>query len=773
MNLSPLPIQKFFSNDGAPLAGGKLFTYAAGTTTKIATYTDAGGALNTNPIILDFRGECRLWIDPDLSYKLTLAPANDTDPPGSPIWTVDNIILRVPGEDNAAADTGGANAIALAITGLPTTPITFTRIVFTAAATNTGPTTIAINGGPAKSLTWKNLEAISASAILQNGIYEAVYDGSQWQLQSPALQLPQLRSSAEIGASVVPSNFVFDSADSPGQMYRYGAAGNYTGPGVGTDDTTAFRRACLVIQQQGGGVLNLGSRRYRLFSDGSTNPLGNFSNLRGITIKSDGAELVIDRTFTGSQVIQGFQFTACSGIAFVGHIKVTCTQTQPFGEKTARGFEFASFSQGCTNVSNEVATFTAIRVGWIIRRALGDPASYISRGFRLGVTNASQVGYPLTTAGATGDSLTASLVTFQCGRSYFPQGMVNHVVNVTSTDAEASVDCLLASVGTVGPDGLDLTYTNVSSTFADNSRDCVRLEIQDSDLYDVICRNIKIKLNILTGGSTYTGFGFSVGKVKADSTPDPTDRGHRIENVEISGTIDGSNPNQRGIGFCSFGTWGTGEFVRNISFRDLRLVGIAQPTFNLASLQDRAVFSDVYCSAQMNVTGNTISTITLIGVDCAGSITTSTGDTSRMVYVGCNFGSLANQSMANKKFIGCDGLGNQYLATGTGFAGAAPTGNIDYSITGDVVTLRIANIQGTSNANTCTFTGMPVQIRPTASQLMVGRVQDNGDQKIGWLVRVETTGVLTLMDDEGVTTAFNAGAVTKGIGQQTLTYRMS
>lgn len=94
MNLSPLPIQKFFANNGRPLDGGLLFTYAAGTSTKIATYTDSGGlSSNTNPIVLDFRGECRIWIDPSLTYKFVLAPPGDTDPPTNPIWTVDNISI--------------------------------------------------------------------------------------------------------------------------------------------------------------------------------------------------------------------------------------------------------------------------------------------------------------------------------------------------------------------------------------------------------------------------------------------------------------------------------------------------------------------------------------------------------------------------------------------------------------------------------------------------------------------------------------------------------
>lgn len=92
MNLSPLPIQQFFGNNGRPLDGGWLFTYEAGTSNKIATYTDESGlSQNTNPIVLDFRGEARIWLDPELSYKFILSPRGDSDPPTKAIWTVDNI----------------------------------------------------------------------------------------------------------------------------------------------------------------------------------------------------------------------------------------------------------------------------------------------------------------------------------------------------------------------------------------------------------------------------------------------------------------------------------------------------------------------------------------------------------------------------------------------------------------------------------------------------------------------------------------------------------
>ena len=82
----PSPRWQFFDSvTGAPLAGGKLYTYAAGTTTPLATYTDSTGATpNANPIVLDSRGECRIWAG-DALYKFVLE-----DSLGNLIWTEDN-----------------------------------------------------------------------------------------------------------------------------------------------------------------------------------------------------------------------------------------------------------------------------------------------------------------------------------------------------------------------------------------------------------------------------------------------------------------------------------------------------------------------------------------------------------------------------------------------------------------------------------------------------------------------------------------------------------
>lgn len=85
--LAPEPKAQFFYADGTPLVGGKVYTYAAGTSTPLATFTNANATTpNTNPVILDARGECNLWFAPATSYKVVLKDADE-----NLIWTVDNI----------------------------------------------------------------------------------------------------------------------------------------------------------------------------------------------------------------------------------------------------------------------------------------------------------------------------------------------------------------------------------------------------------------------------------------------------------------------------------------------------------------------------------------------------------------------------------------------------------------------------------------------------------------------------------------------------------
>jgi hypothetical protein len=80
---------QFFTNSGVILSGGKLYTYAAGTTTPAATFTSSSGNTNhTNPIILDSAGRVpggEIWLSAS-PYKFLIKDSNDVL-----IGTYDNI----------------------------------------------------------------------------------------------------------------------------------------------------------------------------------------------------------------------------------------------------------------------------------------------------------------------------------------------------------------------------------------------------------------------------------------------------------------------------------------------------------------------------------------------------------------------------------------------------------------------------------------------------------------------------------------------------------
>lgn len=86
ISVSP-PRLQFFDANGNPLAGGKVYTYFAGTTSPLVTYTDSTRtSVNTNPVILDSRGEAVIWVSPLDPYKIALY-----DQLGSLIYTADGL----------------------------------------------------------------------------------------------------------------------------------------------------------------------------------------------------------------------------------------------------------------------------------------------------------------------------------------------------------------------------------------------------------------------------------------------------------------------------------------------------------------------------------------------------------------------------------------------------------------------------------------------------------------------------------------------------------
>ena len=90
VNLSPIGNGfQFFDNNGAPLNAGKIYTYQAGSSTPLATYTDnAGLTANTNPIILGTSGRPpnEIWLTDGFFYKFILKDSSDVT-----IQTYDNL----------------------------------------------------------------------------------------------------------------------------------------------------------------------------------------------------------------------------------------------------------------------------------------------------------------------------------------------------------------------------------------------------------------------------------------------------------------------------------------------------------------------------------------------------------------------------------------------------------------------------------------------------------------------------------------------------------
>ena len=197
--LAPVSRAQFFANDGTPLAYGLLTSFAAGSTTKIPTYVDSTQVVqNSNPLKLDFRGSCNLWLDPSLTYKLVLTDQFGNTIPGYPV-------------DNIPGGFGGT-PLSASLIPKPTNTFTLGNSSFSWANVYIGPN-----------------ETPVLDPVTGNIGYFA-------------------RTSAEIAASVTPVEFAY----APGDVRRYGALGNGT-----TDDSTAIANALLVAGTTGGPTVAL------------------------------------------------------------------------------------------------------------------------------------------------------------------------------------------------------------------------------------------------------------------------------------------------------------------------------------------------------------------------------------------------------------------------------------------------------------------------------------------------------------------------------------
>jgi len=108
---------QFFDNNGVILTGGKIFTYEAGTTTPLATYTSStGNTAHTNPIILDAAGRVpsgEIWNALQL-YKFVLKTSTDVT-----LATYDNVGSSFNATAIIANFTGNGSTVAFTLASAP------------------------------------------------------------------------------------------------------------------------------------------------------------------------------------------------------------------------------------------------------------------------------------------------------------------------------------------------------------------------------------------------------------------------------------------------------------------------------------------------------------------------------------------------------------------------------------------------------------------------------------------------------------------------------
>jgi hypothetical protein len=173
---------QFFDDNGIPLVAGKLYTYASGTTTPLATYTTSAGTVaNTNPIILNAGGRTpnEIWQATGILLKFVLYNSvNEL------IGTYDGIpSINDPfGINSQLTSVAGTNSITATATPTLTAYATGSIYSFIAANTNSGAATLSIDSLTATSITKNGSVALSAGDIQSGKMMLVEYDGTTFQL---------------------------------------------------------------------------------------------------------------------------------------------------------------------------------------------------------------------------------------------------------------------------------------------------------------------------------------------------------------------------------------------------------------------------------------------------------------------------------------------------------------------------------------------------------------------------------------------------------------
>lgn len=259
--LTPNAKQKFSDANGDPLAGGKLYTYVAGTVNPATTYVSLNGAANANPIILNANGECDLWLTDGNSYKFELKNSVDVTQ-----WTVDNIATSSAEADTVSTKTSTYTAATSDDIILAETASAWTLSLFTAVGNSGKSLTIKKTSSDTNELTIdpSGAETIDGFSTIKlkykNDSVRIVCDGANWlidyQRKSPTIQSMTTGSGTYTAPNGVKRLFVRAVGGGGGGG---GSASGGSPTGGGNGSTTTFGTSLVTCGGGSGGNVGTGA----------------------------------------------------------------------------------------------------------------------------------------------------------------------------------------------------------------------------------------------------------------------------------------------------------------------------------------------------------------------------------------------------------------------------------------------------------------------------------------------------------------------------------
>lgn len=219
---------QFFDSNGDPLAGGLLYTYNAGTTTPVSTYTSrSGSAYNTNPIVLDSSGRtpAEIWLEGGVLYKFVLKDSTFVQ-----IGSYDNIpAVNDPTTTNNLITVAGTNAL----TGLAIPPLegytAGAQYSFIAQNTNTDAVTLDIDSLGVKSVTKFGSTPLVAGDIIAGALVIVEYDGTRFQLLTVGkTTFNYIFETTTVSATASTGTINYDVLTQPVLYYTTNASANWT-----------------------------------------------------------------------------------------------------------------------------------------------------------------------------------------------------------------------------------------------------------------------------------------------------------------------------------------------------------------------------------------------------------------------------------------------------------------------------------------------------------------------------------------------------------------